>query len=261
MYAINKLVFVFLNPVAITLLLLLAALAAVAFCGAGPSKRSKRAAIALLALAFAFLAFFSTPFSQLLIGLPLERDFPPQAAEDAPCADAIVVLGGGIAATPESMPYPELLSGADRVVHAARLFKAGKAPLIIPSGAGEAQATIPFLLDLGIPRDAIVAENASRNTEENALFVQKFLGTRAGADSKIKVLLVTSAWHMRRSILMFKRYAPDIEIIPCATDHETTLIDRRELSFFELFPNAASLDINSYLIKEYIGYWGYKFLR
>lgn len=261
MYILNKIVFMFLNPVAIVLLLILAALFALLFCGRTVTNRARLAAILFSCVAFALLCFLSMPSSIVLIGYPLEKEFPPAPAEEAQCADAIVVLGGGICASPESMPYYELMSGADRVVHAARLFKAGKAPLIIPSGYEESAASVPLLRELGVPQEAIVTENDSRNTEENASFVQNLLRERCGENAKLKVLLVTSAWHMRRSLLMFKRYAPEIEAIPCAADHECTLTAKRDLSVFEKAPNAAALNVSSFIIKEYIGYWSYSLLR
>lgn len=261
MFILNKIVFMFLNPVAIVLLLLFAALLVLLFCGRTVSTRARVAAILFSCIAFALLCFLSMPASIILIGYPLEKEFPPAPAEEAPSADAIVVLGGGICASPEPMPYCELMSGADRVVHAARLFKAGKAPIVIPSGCDESKASVPLLVELGVPKDAIFTEDDSRNTEENAKFVQNLLRERCGEGAKPKVLLVTSAWHMRRSLLMFQRYAPEIEAIPCATDHECTLAAKRELSIFEKAPSAAALNVSSFIIKEYIGYWGYSLLR
>ena len=282
MYYLNKIVFIFLNPVGIVLLLLGAALAVMIFCDS--TKRRYRALSLLLSLlAFAALTFFSIGPAQTMMGMPLEAEFPPQKAEEAPEADAIVLLGGGMSALPEELPYPEMLSGADRVWHAARLYKAGKAPLIITSGKGDADSTVPLLIDFGVPREAIIAENESRNTEENAAFVHKLLSERlssgattaetapaadtVAADTttagarKPRILLVTSAWHMRRSLLMFRRYAPDAEVFPAATDHESTLFAKRPFELTLAFPNPDSLRAVGYLAKEYIGYWGYQYLR
>ena len=78
---------------------------------------------------------------------------------------------------------------------------------------------------------------------------------------KPKVLLVTSAWHMRRAKLMFDRYAEGVEVIPAATDYEATVHYSRPIEFTEFVPSADSLAFNSYMFKEWIGYFGYKWLR
>ncbi len=83
---------------------------------------------------------------------------------------------------------PDMGSAADRVWLAARLYKAGKAPLVLVSGGGdravyatsEAQAMRELLLDMGVPDAALVLEEDSRNTRENAVFSARVL---AGAVS------------------------------------------------------------------------------
>lgn len=248
-------------------------------------------------LTVAWLWLWSTPMMYRWVGLGLEREWPVVLAEDAPKADAIVVLGGGMGANTNVYKYAEMWGGADRVWHAARLWKTGKAPIVIASGTGEREATVPLLRDLGVAEAAIVVEDKARNTEENAKFVESVLLEKSGGvesggvreserggvvkfdspthplknsstppfphspTSKPKVLLVTSAWHMRRSVLMFKKYAPNLEIVPAATDYEGSIRMCREFSFGELLPSADYLSLNSSCFKEHIGYWGYRFLR
>ena len=242
------------------------------------------------------------------IGCALENEWPVVRAEEAPKADAIVLLGGGMGANTKVYPYAEMWNGADRVWHAARLYKAGKAPIVIPTGCGERESTVPLLRDFGVPESAIVVEDAARNTEENARFVERMLKMShaeaqrrgegegkngrvdggeidsrvervegEGMDSRVervecvegeegevrkpRVLLVTSAWHMRRSVLMYRKYAPNLEIIPAAADYEATVITGRPFAFKDIWPDSNMLFANSYIFKEYIGYWGYRLLR
>ena len=155
--------------------------------------------------------------------------------------------------------YAEMWGGADRVWHAARLWKARKAPIVITSGTGEREATVPLLRDLGIPEAEIVVEDKARNTEENAKFVETVLTTKSTKNAKI--LLVTSARHMRRSVLMFKKYTPNLEIIPAATDYEALVRLGNGFGFDDLIPSADCLSSNSACLKEYVGYWGYRLLR
>jgi uncharacterized SAM-binding protein YcdF (DUF218 family) len=121
------------------------------------------------------------------------------------CYDAIVVLGGGIApAVPPQREFPTLTDSADRIWAAARLYKQGVAPRIIVSGGGflaadndpattEAEAMRRFLVDLGVPDEAIVSEGKSDNTIENIRNVRKLVQDRP-------VALVTSAYHMPRAM-------------------------------------------------------------
>ena len=204
----------------------------------------------------------------------MESEWPVVKAEDAPPADAIVLLGGGMGANTNVYPYAEMWNGADRVWHAARLYKAGKAPVVIPTGAGERESSVPLLLDLGVPESAVVVEGEARNTEENAKFVEKVLATKdtkntksegaRGRDSarvKKRVLLVTSAWHMRRSVLMYRKYAPNLEILPAAADYEATVQTSHPFCFKDVWPDTNALFANSYIFKEYLGYWGYRLFR
>lgn len=195
------------------------------------------------------------------IGVSLESEWPVVKAEDAPKADAIVLLGGGIGANTNVYPYAEMWNGADRVWHAARLYRAGKAPLVIPTGSGERESALPLLRDFGVPESAIIVEDKARNTEENAKFVERMLESRDTQVARKRVLLVTSAWHMRRSVLMYRKYAPNLEIIPAAADYEATVNTGHPFCFRDLWPDANYIFFNSYIFKEYLGYWGYRLLR
>lgn len=296
MYILNKIVGGCLNPLVVGMALML-----VACIGMWLKRRRIGVGFALAAIGWLWL--WSTPMMYRWIGVALEREWRAVKAEDAPKADAIVLLGGGMGSNtnvyPNAEMYSEMWNGADRVWHAARLWKAGKAPVIIPTGCGERESAVPLLRDLGVPESAIVVEDAARNTEENAKFVERMLkmshaeeqrrgegeGTSVGVGSggvgecgnggrvnervegkegvarKYKVLLVTSAWHMRRSVLMYKKYAPSLELIPAAADYEATVITGHPFAFKDIWPDANMLFANSYIFKEYLGYWGYRLLR
>ena len=270
MFLLNKIVGGLFNPLVIGLTLVVAG-------GLCLWRNRRKAGLGLLITSVAWLWLWSTPMMYRWMGGALESEWPVTRAEDVPPADAIVLLGGGMGSNTNVYPYAEMWNGADRVWHAARLYKAGKAPLVIPTGTGERESSLPLLLDLGVPESAIVIEDKARNTEENAKFVEELLRqSRSGSDETIqqsdnptirqsrgkpKVLLVTSAWHMRRSVLMYKRYAPSFEIIPAAADYEATVQTGHSFSFKDLWPDATMFYANSYIFKEYIGYWGYRLVR
>lgn len=213
----------------------------------------------IVAGAITWLWVWSTGTMYRIVGIGLEGEWPVVLAEDSPTADAIVLLGGGIGSNTNVYPYAEMSGGSDRVWHAARLYKAGKAPLIIASGKEGRPAHVPLLVDLGVPETAIIVEEESRNTEENAKFVKRLL--LGNGKEKGSVLLVTSVWHMRRAKLMFDRYAPELEVIPAPTDYEALVGTGHSFSVGELLPNADMLSANTRCLKEYIGYWGYVLFR
>ncbi len=250
MYILNKIVGGILNPVMIALILTLAGIVCVWF-------RRRRSAIGILALAFMWTWVWGTGLWASFVGGSLERLYPPQLAENMPKADVIVLLGGGMTENAEASPYPDMSEGGDRVWHAARLYHAGKAPLIVPTGGNDFASTVPFLEALGVPRSAIKVENDARNTEENARYVASMLKGQSGA----KVLLVTSAMHMRRALLMYKRYAPTLEVIPAATDHCVEICTDHPLKCADFFPNTDFYHKTGAAMKEHVGYWGYRFLR
>ena len=265
MYMLNKIVGAVVNPLGL-------ALVALAVAGAwGAWRRHWKGPVIAASACVIWLWAWSTNVMTRVAGLPLERGWEVVRAEDAPVCDAIVLLGGGMSAAPDVHPYPDMHSAADRVWHAARLYKAGKAPLVVPTGAGDRESTVPLLRDLGVPPDAIVGEYAARNTEENACFVEKLLNdegdsrgrapvTGAPPGKKRRVLLVTSAWHMKRALLMYRKYAPGLEIVPAPADFDCMAATAR-FELKQLLPFIDDLARNAYIFKELVGYWGYRIFR
>ena len=109
-----------------------------------------------------------------------------------------------------------------------------------------------------MPEEAILIENESRNTEENARYAAKMLADRPG---RRRVLLVTSSWHMRRALLMFRRHAGDVEVVPAPIDYEGIMAAEESTLPKSLLPSADMLMKNSFMLKEYVGYWGYRLFR
>ena len=240
MYYLNKIVWFFLNPVALSLTGLVV--------GALFLKRGTRrtAGGVLLGLSIAFLWFASSLPCVCLLGLPLERPYlSTQAVESLPSAEAVVLLGGGIGKCGE-LAYPDMYEAADRVWHAARLYKSGKAPKVVVSGANDLESTVPLLVDLGVPREAIVVDNASRNTYENSRFTERMLS--AGSS----VLLVTSAWHMPRACGNFSKTS--LKVVPAACDFSANNAYHGARHFWDWFaPTADNLAKSYYLSKEWLG--------
>jgi uncharacterized SAM-binding protein YcdF (DUF218 family) len=217
-----------------------------------------RVASACLWLAVLWLLIWSTPWASHALRNHLEQGYPPIAVENVPSAPALVVLGGGISPAsldaPAGLQHPNLQAAADRVWHAARLFHAGKAPLIVVSGGGdlalqretEAQAMARFLRDLGVPAAALLLEDKSRNTQDNAAMSAALLKARGIQ----RILLVTSALHMPRAVPLFQ--AQGLEVIAAAADHEADDTSRWPL-FRRLLPDLEALSASGRAIKEWVG--------
>jgi len=210
----------------------------------------------LVVLSLAVLWLLATPAVSDFLKYSLERRFPPQAVYEVPNADAIVALGGGIQPASSRNPYPDLRAGADRYWHAARLWHAGKAPEIVVSGGAmpwldarstEADAAVRFLAELGVPDNRVLLESASIDTRQNAAMTEAVLRTRGAR----RVLLVTSALHMRRALARFEQI-PGIEFIPVATDHEVAADPPGPIRWL---PDTGALDGSRRALKEYLGYW------
>ena len=150
----------------------------------------------------------------------------------------------------------------DRVFYGAQLYREGKAPIVIASGGRiewkgsgppESGDIAVILETLGVPKEAIIEEPRSLNTYENALYVRQILQEKGIK----RVLLVTSAMHMPRSLLIFKRQG--IEAIPAPTDFLVTEADINETSstpqaiLLNAVPDADNLYKTTRALKEYLG--------
>ena len=251
-YWVGKIFWAFANPHAIVMLLLAAGLFAL-------WKRRRRAGAALCAASLGSLWFFSSGACVWLLGLPLESPYTPErAAEDYPRADAIVLLGGGVADwNHDSFVYPDCNAACDRVWQAARLFRAGKAPVVVTSGTNDFAATRSLLNLAGVPDSAIVCETKSRNTAENFQYTAELLAPRGGANPRI--LVVTSAWHMRRAMLIASRTG--VEAIPAPCDFAASPdweVAKRDGVFdtlvFAISPSVDKFSKSCFLMKEWIGW-------
>ncbi|MEZ5567063.1 MAG: YdcF family protein [Halioglobus sp.] len=176
--------------------------------------RRPRLGAGLLSVAIAWLYLCSTAlFADFLMG-ELELGYTPRALSVLEKADAIVLLGGGTRGYTHMGRLADLNQHADRLVHAAELYKADKAPVILLSGGAprgdkhEAGQMRDVLRVMGVPAKAMLLETQSRNTAENAQFSGQLLRDR----DLQRVLLVTSAFHMRRAERLFR--AEGLQVIP-----------------------------------------------
>jgi uncharacterized SAM-binding protein YcdF (DUF218 family) len=186
--------------------------------------------------------------------------------QELPEADAIVLLGGATKSAISPRPMVDVSEQGDRVLYAAKLYREGKAPLIVAvggrvswRGGGQDEATdmAELLVTMGVPKSAIERETESLNTYENAVNVKSILEAKGIK----KILLVTSALHMPRSLAIFKKQG--IEAIAAPTDF---LVSEQELAepnasleafILNILPDVDRLEKTTKAMKEYIGTWIY----
>jgi uncharacterized SAM-binding protein YcdF (DUF218 family) len=204
------------------------------------------------------LWFFSNNFISQKLIRSLEDEFPPVKIESIESADAIVVLGGAVNPFTYYPEKVELLSSADRMTDTIILYKNKKANLVLFTGGSgllfqqdlkEATFAEKFFLDLGIPKSSIIFEENSRNTAENAIESAKILEHL----QLKKIILVTSAFHMKRSLGVFSKQGLDIIVYP--TDYKSL---REETNWETIVPSSGFLEGSTMAIKEWIGILVYK---
>ncbi|MCP3678292.1 MAG: hypothetical protein GY721_12090 [Deltaproteobacteria bacterium] len=195
------------------------------------------------------------PMSSALLR-PLEGYAPPFSA-NYKGRDAIVVLAGGarkikwtgVAIQPSS-------TSLERVVYGVQLQRnSGGLPLVITGGSGdpsmptisEAETMTEVARALGVSKKQLVVEDSSRNTLENARNVRKVIGGGR------RILLVTSASHMKRASAMFRKAGFDVLPAPCGYRSE-----EKPLVIRSFIPSAASLSDSSTAIYEYFGLAWYR---
>jgi len=234
---------------------LLASLLLLAGAGVLLSRGRRRSGALLLSVALGWLWLWSTPAFSDWFRATLEQRYPSAPLEQLPTADAIVVLGGLVeAAVPPERLDPNLGAAADRIWHAAHLYRAGKAPWVLVSGGylpwsgveqPESAVMADLLQELGVPATAILRESNSRTTRENrdhSLPILREYGVR-------RILLVTSALHMPRALALFR--ATDLEVIPAPTDFEIHSPNNAHL--LRWLPDAQALADGTRAVKEYLG--------
>lgn len=250
---LSKLLPLLVYPVGLASLLLVATLWAL-------WRRQRRLATVSTSLALIVLLVSSNAWVATRLVQSLEwQNLPP---DPMPTADAIVVLGGSTRPADYPRPWVDVMEAGDRVLHGAQLYKAGKAPKLILSGGRiiwkgggppESDDMAQIAMAMGVPRSAILEESTSLNTYQNAVNVKQILEQ----ENINRILLVTSAMHMPRSLAIFRKQG--IDAIAAPTDFlisERTIAEvrgTRQAVLLSLLPDVQNLEDVSRVMKEYIG--------
>ncbi len=212
-----------------------------------------------LCLALAVLWVSSTPKFADYLYSDLETRYPAIPISQTPAANVAIVLGGAVGQPIAPRPYIDLGPAADRVWHAARLYRAGKVSRIVVAAGNipwlaaektEAELISELLRDWNVDADAITIEGKSRNTYENAVATKALYDQ----ESWTSALLVTSAAHMPRAMSIFRDIG--IPVTPSSTD--VRVAKNTNPTIFDWLPNAGALVLTSAAMKEWIGHFVYR---
>lgn len=187
---------------------------------------------------------------------PLESNFPPVKGVSLNSSNTIVILTGGVRDLSWLGIRPEPTeSSLSRLIYGIALYRqlAG-ASIVISGGSGdpqkpdvsEADAMKDTAVSLGVPAGDIVIEKGSRNTLESAKALKRTVG-------KERVVLVTSAYHMKRAVAIFRKAGMDV--IPAPADY---LSEQKGLSFFSFIPKGGHLITSATALSEYMSFTWYR---
>lgn len=176
--------------------------------------------------------------------------------------DAAIILTGVTGARKDIPDRVLTHKGADRFLHPLQLYRLGKIDKFIVTGGSsrvltkleaEANQIEKILLMAGVPKEDIITEGNSRNTRENAANTANLLKQHPDWD---KLLLVTSAFHMRRAAACFDK--ADVPVTPYSADFYG--YERRFTPDDLIIPSISAFSGWQLLIHEVSGYVIYRLL-
>lgn len=213
------------------------------------ARRRCTAATTAAGLGFALLAGCGSPAAGVYLMRSLEAPYLERNPLEQGAFEAVIVLGGGVAAAPNGVA--EASSSGDRVVLAARLWHAGRTGRLLLSGAeasphapekNPAQLAKEILIDLGVPATSIVTLGGATTYGEAAAVAAYLRRNPSG-----RVGLITSARHLRRSERLFAAAGATVEPLPA--DYRTLIPPWRAM---HLAPSIEGLNLFTLAINEWI---------
>lgn len=195
---------------------------------------------------------FSLPITGHVLGYGLERNYEEREPKDVPEGDLALDLGGSW----------------QRAWYAAELVKAKRAKWLISSGVGVDLVDAKLIRDLGVKEPALILDVDARNTEENVknakkMFVERCLSVDQSpiTNHQPRVLVVTTAVHMPRSMLLMRKYWPEAVAIPAPTEFMVKRKDSKGIGWDSFTPSLYALESNLAFYHEYLGYAAYRWVK
>lgn len=174
--------------------------------------------------------------------------------------DSVIMLGGGAVGDAKDIDGMGNLGGhaSGRLLTAARIERTLGVPIILSGGqvfadsGEEAHIAKRILLGLGVAEDKIIVEDRSINTKQNALYSAEILKEH----NLKKPILVTSAFHMARSVLNFEKAG--VAVNPVPTDYIAA--KNRAFYFNRLAPSAGSFSDSVMVLRELLAIFVAKYI-
>lgn len=164
----------------------------------------------------------------------LEAVYSPITEDNLKRGEVYVLLGGGIITTTVEGNIPGIMPSV-RILKTAEYYKKYPKKIYISGGSplqnqeSESSVYARELISLGVNPNDIIIEDNSKNTNENALFIKEKLNS---AENK-NIILITSAFHMKRSVAIFQKNMQEFEIIPAPCNY---LASQEKENFFYYIP-------------------------
>lgn len=231
----------------------------------------KKKKMALILIFFFFISFYllSTWPGEYLLVRTLEDDYSPYSFEQLSkeeIGDTVMVIlsGGMILGSPAAGDEGAEIGGTTlaRLYGGYRIYQKLGCDILLSGGRGPGRSNeLPIakvmqevLLSWGIDKEKIIIEDLAKTTLESAEYSLKKLEE----EGYQRIILVTSALHMRRSMQCFEK--SEIKIIPGPVNY---IFGKEPLNILDFLPNAGALSNNFYAIHEWIGlvYYGLGFSR
>lgn len=216
-FVLAKIFWAFAQPLSLAAILVFAALA-------GGFFGLRRVAMVAAALSFAVLFLSGWTTMGALLLKPLEERFKRPAAMPESVAGVILLGGSFEGGVNRVRGGYELNSSADRVVETAvlaerypqaRIVVTGGSGSLLLEGEGDAATAARLFPRLGFARERLILEREARDTFENAVLTRRLVDPKPGE----VWLLVTSAFHMPRSMALFRKAGFDVT--PWPADYRT----------------------------------------
>jgi uncharacterized SAM-binding protein YcdF (DUF218 family) len=221
------------------------------------TKSAKRKKI-LFTTSFILLFFFTNPF--IIRQCLAWYEVKPVTLASSAKYNAGILLGGMVSYNQHDQ-QGYFNAASDRFIQTALLFREGHiGNIIIAAGNGyitknnfrEALFIKQYLVELGIPAETIYTDTSSRNTLENALYSKKLIDS---FHIQGPYLLISSAMHLPRAQLVFKKAGINAGLYPC--DFASKNIGNNFLGDY-ILPSSMALNQWDSFIKEIVGIITYK---
>lgn len=200
----------------------------------------------------------ATPLPAWLLSR-LEAPYVGMRVEEVPEADVVVMLGGVAREAPAGVFGMDFQSSVDRALMVGELVRLGKAPELVLGGGRtrreeeaplENELVEPWLRAWGSTPGRVHRLEGCGNTHDEALACARLAGERGWR----RVILVTSAWHMRRAEATFRKAG--LEVTPVGTDFRGSakMLGAR----FGVLPGPGGLLDWDVWLHEVVGWWVYR---